>query len=137
MGSSGCPEPACSRPVLPRALEEGQDPTGDRLPPAPLRPSFRPSGSDSPPARRALGCPAELRVAPENSAGRSSGSPGRVREIIPSFHIRPPGRPRKAVPSAAFPARPERSCLCPPRQGRGTRRQSPDAVPALPWDGKP
>lgn len=68
------PSPHAAVPALPRGLEEGQVSTGDRLPPVPLRPSFPPSGSDSPPARRALGCPSELRAAPENSAGKSSGS---------------------------------------------------------------
>lgn len=116
------PSPHAIVPVLPRGLEEGQVPTGDRLPPVPLCPSFPPSGSDSPTARRALGCPGELRAAPENSAGRSSGSPGTVRQIIPSFHIRPPGRPRgvTAVPSEAFPASAEALVsLSPPRQGQG------------------
>nr|XP_041573338.1 uncharacterized protein LOC121470233 isoform X2 [Taeniopygia guttata] len=76
------PCPHAAVPVLPRGLEEGQVLAGDRLPPVPLRPSFPPSGSDNPPARRALGCPSEIRTASENSAGRSSGFPGRkVRRI--------------------------------------------------------
>ncbi|XP_053803564.1 translation initiation factor IF-2-like [Vidua chalybeata] len=71
------PSPHAAVPVLPRGLEEGRVPTGDRLPPVPLRSSLPASGSDSPLARRTLACPGELRAAPENSAGRSSGSPGR------------------------------------------------------------
>ncbi|CAN8219096.1 unnamed protein product, partial [Coccothraustes coccothraustes] len=38
-------------PVLPRGLEQGQVPMGDRLPPVPLLPSFPLRGSDGPPKR--------------------------------------------------------------------------------------
>lgn len=139
MGSSGCPEPACSRPSAASGFG------GESGPPQEIGcrwsrcapPSLRVAVTASPPARRALGCPGELRAAPENSAGRSSGSPGRVREIIPSFHIRPAPRCQSSA-KCGFPCL-GRSTRVSPRLGRvrGSHRRSLDAVPALPRDSKP
>lgn len=134
MGSSGSPEPARSRPGAESPAGaapafrggEGQVPSTPYPPggipaadgPAAPPPSLRAAVTARPPAKRS-GLPVGSGPPLEAVPGEAADSPGRVREIIASLHIRTPAQPRKEAPSAASPASAEGLVSLPSSEGTG------------------